>query len=75
MVGLLAGNDPFTTLIRAMVVMFVCWLVGRICGAISMVSVREYLHEHQARYPMPGDVNVKTTTQPDDDQELDAEPA
>ncbi|WP_145446350.1 hypothetical protein [Mucisphaera calidilacus] len=74
LVGLIAGNDPSTILIRSIFVMFGCWLVGRLCGAVSMVSVREYLSQHQEDHPMPGDVE-NTSPSRDDNSDVTVEPA
>ncbi len=60
LVGLLAGNDHASIIIRSLLVMMACWVVGRICGAISMVGVREYLTQHESTFPIPDDVDINS---------------
>lgn len=58
LIGLLAGNDHTNIIIRSLLVMIACWVIGRICGAISMVGVREYLTQYESEFPIPDDVDI-----------------
>ncbi|MEQ9453278.1 MAG: hypothetical protein RLN76_01630 [Phycisphaeraceae bacterium] len=73
-IGMIAGNDPITIITRALIVMFACWFVGRACGAISMIGVREYLDQHNQNNPIPTDIDLEDIS-PNQDEEQTARPA
>lgn len=53
MVGLIAGNTGVTIVLRALLAMAICAVVGRIIGAVGEVCVREYLEKYKTDRPMP----------------------
>lgn len=52
-VGLLAGNDPLVILVRAMVVMVLAWIVGRLVGALAMHFVVQSIDAYKEAHPIP----------------------
>jgi hypothetical protein len=52
-VGLLAGNPGYVILVRAMVAMVICVLIGRVLGAIGEVCIREYVTKYKSDRPRP----------------------
>lgn len=53
LVGLVAGNPGITILVRAMLALAICAVVGRIIGTVGEISVREFLDKYKADRPMP----------------------
>ena len=52
-VGLYVGNPGMHILLRAMVAMLVCVVVGRLIGTAGEICVREYLTKYKKDRPMP----------------------
>lgn len=52
-VGLIAGNPGFVVLMRALVAMFVCAVIGRVLGVMGEVCVREYVTRYKSDRPRP----------------------
>lgn len=52
MVGIFAGNTGVTIVLRALLAMAVCAVVGRIIGAVGEICVREYLDKYKTERPM-----------------------
>ncbi|MEM0915359.1 MAG: hypothetical protein AAGK09_12215 [Planctomycetota bacterium] len=42
-----------TTLWRSMLVMLICWLIGRLAGAVMYRVVLDLIERHQAENPIP----------------------
>lgn len=53
MVGLAAGNEPMRVLGRAMLVMVICWGIGRLFGAMAGRIVEDYLQAYRQAHPLP----------------------
>lgn len=51
--GIIVGNPANTVLIRSLVCMFACYLLGSIVGAIGEWVVNQHLSEYKARNPIP----------------------
>jgi hypothetical protein len=52
-VGLIAGNPGYVILLRAMLAMFVCTLIGRVLGMVGEMCVREYVSQYKTNRPRP----------------------
>jgi len=52
-VGLLAGNPGYVILLRAMLAMLICMLVGRVLGLMGEICVREYVTKYKSDRPEP----------------------
>ncbi len=52
-VGLIAGNPVLVILMRAIVAMLVCAIVGRVLGAAGEICVREYVTKYKSDRPQP----------------------
>ncbi|MEM9253711.1 MAG: hypothetical protein AAGB29_15330 [Planctomycetota bacterium] len=48
-----SGNPAVTTLWRSMLVMLICWLIGRLAGAVMYRVVLDLIERHQAENPIP----------------------
>jgi hypothetical protein len=53
LVGLLAGNTGVTIVLRALLAMAICAVVGRIIGTVGEICVREFLREYKIERPTP----------------------
>lgn len=51
--GIIVGNPANTVLIRSLVCMFACYLLGSIVGAIGEWVVNQHLAEYKAKNPIP----------------------
>lgn len=51
--GMIVGNPANTVLIRSLVCMFACYLLGSIVGAIGEWVVNQHLAQYKARNPIP----------------------
>ena len=63
--GVAAGNMTTTVLWRATVVMLVCWVIGRIAGAITQQTVDEHLEIYKETHPVPNDRASMDSDTPD----------
>jgi hypothetical protein len=52
-IGLLAGNDPVTTLGRGLICMVICNLVGRLLGHMGARSAAEFIERYKVEHPVP----------------------
>ncbi len=52
-VGVAAGVDATTIIWRAMLVMAVAWVLGRILGEIAVRIVQERIDDYKLRHPIP----------------------
>lgn len=52
-VGFTAGNTPVTIMLRAMIVMVVCWAIGRVVGEIMQRVVHDHVADYIAEHPIP----------------------
>jgi len=53
LVGLIAQNPVLVILLRAILAMFVCSIIGRMLGSIGEVCVREYVQKYKTDRPQP----------------------
>ena len=53
LVGLSAANPGVIILLRAMIALALCALVGRILGIVGEICVREFLDQYKADRPTP----------------------
>lgn len=51
--GLMAGNPGYVILVRAMLAMLVCTIIGRILGTVGEVCIREYVMKYKNSRPRP----------------------
>ncbi len=51
--GLVAGNEPSTVLVRAILALFVCNLLGMAIGAVADVVIRDHVDRYMADNPIP----------------------
>lgn len=63
-VGVLADNTFLVIIQRALVVMVVCYPIGRIVGALATRSVDDHIRDYKERNPMPGELNSDNQDQP-----------
>ena len=52
--GVYVGNDIFTVLWRAAVIMLICYLIGRGVGAVAQWTVDDHISRYRKRHPIPG---------------------
>ena len=64
--GLAAGNPASTVMWRALIVMLVCYPVGRIVGAIAHKAVQDYIDQYKKQHPIPTDA-PKPGEEPDEE--------
>jgi len=69
-VGLAAGNPTSTILGRALLAMFVCWVVGRIVGGVAIRTVQNDIDTYKASHPIPTEP-IEQGDQPDATQNQD----
>jgi len=53
LVGLAAGNPGVTIVLRALLAMAICAVVGRIIGTAGEICVREFLKDYKGDRPKP----------------------
>lgn len=51
--GLAAGNQATPVLLRAVVAMFVCYLIGLVIGTAATHAVSEHLAQYKRENPVP----------------------
>ncbi|MFK7758808.1 MAG: hypothetical protein AB8C13_02545 [Phycisphaerales bacterium] len=51
--GLLAGNPGLVILGRAMLMLAICTVIGRILGTVGEMCVREFLNKYKSDHPTP----------------------
>lgn len=52
-VGLIAGNPGYVILVRAMLAMLVCTLIGRVLGTVGEICVHEFVTRYKSDRPRP----------------------
>ncbi len=52
-VGQHAGNPLPTILLRAILVMLVCYMIGRVIGAVAQSSIKSHIERYRAEHPIP----------------------
>ena len=52
-VGVLASNPGYIILIRAILAMLICAIIGRILGTIGEICIREYVTNYKTGRPEP----------------------
>lgn len=72
--GLAAGAGATDVIIRALIAMFICYVIGSFLGAIGMIAVREHLDQYRTENPIPEPFQPGETD-PSAQQEPGAEPA
>lgn len=55
LIGLHSGNSAGVLIWRATLVMVVCWIVGRVVGAVAQRVVDEHIESYKREHPIPGD--------------------
>lgn len=53
MVGAVAGNSATTVLGRALIIMILCWLIGRVIGAVAEQVVDRHIERYKQEHPVP----------------------
>lgn len=70
-VGLAAGNSAAVILMRALLVMLVAWVVGRIIGGIAQQHVQATITAYKDAHPIPREVSeVEVELLDGDDEEV-----
>jgi hypothetical protein len=54
-VGIHAGNSTQTVLTRAILVLIVCWFIGRAVGAVAQWAILEHVNRYKQQHPIPDD--------------------
>ena len=54
-VGVGAGNTTQTILLRAMGIMLVCWVIGRVVGAVAQWAIFDHINRYKQQHPIPKD--------------------
>jgi len=52
-VGLYVGNDLYTVVGRAVVIMFGCYIIGLGIGRVAQWVVDDHIHRYQHAHPIP----------------------
>lgn len=52
-VGLAAGNTAIVILLRAILAMFACAIIGRVLGVVGEICAREFMDKYKADNPRP----------------------
>jgi len=53
LVGLFAGNPVIVILLRAILAMFICSIIGRMLGSVGEICVREFVTKYKSDRPQP----------------------
>lgn len=56
LVGVYAGNDAATVILRAILVMLGCYFVGLIVGAIASRAIEDHITRYKREHPIPQNV-------------------
>jgi hypothetical protein len=51
--GVAADNAPLTTIFRAILAFWVCYLIGRVVGKVAQHAIDEHVTNYQHRHPLP----------------------
>ncbi|MCC6681719.1 MAG: hypothetical protein IT445_12530 [Phycisphaeraceae bacterium] len=62
-IGVYVGNDVFTVLWRAAVIMLICYLIGRGVGAVAQWTVDDHITHYQKQHPIPGETSQDSSSQ------------
>lgn len=54
-VGIAAGNSSQTVILRATLIMIVCWFIGRAVGAVAQWAITDHVNSYKRRHPIPDD--------------------
>ncbi len=54
-VGIAAGNSSQTVILRATLIMIVCWVIGRSVGAIAQWAILDHVNRYKQQHPIPDD--------------------
>lgn len=49
-----------------MIVMLVCWIIGRAVGGIAQTAIREHVDQYKQSHPLPQDELSEMTEQDDE---------
>jgi hypothetical protein len=52
-VGVIAQNPGYVILLRAMLAMLICTIIGRIIGTVGEICIQEYVVKYKSRRPQP----------------------
>ena len=75
-VGLASGNPPGTVIVRATVVMVVCWIIGQGIGALLQYVIDDDIDSYKRSRPLPPMTPLLEEEQNDaGDQASKAQPA
>ncbi len=61
--GVYVGNDVFTVLWRAAVIMLICYLIGRGVGAVAQWTVDDHIARYQKQHPIPDESSEEDASQ------------
>jgi len=53
LVGLFAGNPVIVILLRAILAMVICSIIGRMLGSVGEICVREFVTKYKSDRPQP----------------------
>lgn len=67
--GLAADNPETTTIVRALIAMFICYVVGMIIGAIATRALNEHIAQYKQSNPMPSDSVDTLVINPEPEEE------
>ena len=51
-VGVAVGNSSTTILVRAVIVMVLAWVVGRVIGGIAQKTIEDHLETYKRNHPI-----------------------
>lgn len=57
-VGAVAGNPAETVLVRALLVMAVCWLIGHLVSYLASRAIAEHLETYRQEHPIPEETDA-----------------
>ncbi len=53
--GIAAGNELSTIITRATLAMMICYIIGRVVGAIAQQTIDAHVAAYKNRFPIPSD--------------------
>ncbi|RMH19953.1 MAG: hypothetical protein D6698_05080 [Gammaproteobacteria bacterium] len=59
-VGIHVGNTPQTVLLRAVLVMIICWPIGYLVGLVAQRAIMDQINRYKQEHPIPDESSVES---------------
>ncbi len=59
-VGIHAGNSPQTVLLRASLVMVICWPIGYLVGLVAQRAIIDQINRYKQEHPLPDESSIES---------------